>query len=147
MADEYPGVIPMLSYENCVAALEWLSRTFGFRERNRMAAPDGRIGHAEMETGEGVIMLASGPAGYESPATRREKYAGIREWLKTPWIVDGVLVYVDDVDGHYERAQKAGARILTPPEDAPYGRLYRTEDLEGHRWMFMQRADGNSEVS
>jgi uncharacterized glyoxalase superfamily protein PhnB len=36
MADEYPGVIPLLSYENCVAALEWLARTFGFRERTRI---------------------------------------------------------------------------------------------------------------
>ena len=69
MADEYPGVIPMLSYENCVAALDWLARAFGFRERARISEPDGRIGHAEMETDQGVIMLGSGPAGFESPAT------------------------------------------------------------------------------
>ena len=140
MADEYPGVIPMLSYENCPAALEWLARAFGFRERARLpAGSDGRIGHAEMETGHGIIMLASGPAGYQSPATRCQKYERIREWLAVPWVVDGVLVYVDRVDAHHERAQSAGAKILSPPEDAPYGRLYRAEDLEGHRWMFMQR--------
>lgn len=69
MADEYPGVIPMLSYEDCITALDWLARAFGFRERTRMPQPDGRIGHAEMETDQGVIMLASGPAGYESPET------------------------------------------------------------------------------
>ena len=141
MADEYPGVIPMLSYENCVAALDWLARVFGFRERVRIPAPDGRIGHAEMETDQGVIMLASGPAGYESPATRCLRYERIREWLTVPWAVDGVLVYVDHVDSHFERTQRAGARILSPPEDAPYGRLYRAEDLEGHRWMFMQRPE------
>jgi PhnB protein len=67
MADEYPGVIPMFSYENCVAALDWLMRAFGFRERTRMSEPDGRIGHAEMETDQGVIMHASGPTGYENP--------------------------------------------------------------------------------
>lgn len=129
----------MLSYEDCAAALDWLTRAFGFRERMRLAQPDGRIGHAEMETEHGVIMLASGPAGYESPATRCKNYERIRESLTVPWVVDGVLVYVDRVDAHHERAQKAGARILSPPEDAPYGRLYRAEDLEGHRWMFMQR--------
>ena len=67
MANEYQGVIPMLSYENCVAALDWLTRTFGFRERERIPQHDGTIGHAEMETDQGVIMLASGPAGYETP--------------------------------------------------------------------------------
>lgn len=128
----------MLSYEDCAAALDWLAAAFGFRERTRMADAGGRIGHAEMETDQGVIMLASGPAGYESPATRSKRYERTREWLKVPWAVDGVLVYVNRVDAHYERARGAGARILTPPEDAPYGRLYRAEDLEGHRWMFMQ---------
>jgi uncharacterized glyoxalase superfamily protein PhnB len=94
-----------------------------------------------METDHGVVMLASGPAGYQSPTTRCQKYERIREWLTVPWVVDGVLVYVDRVDAHHERAQSAGAKILSPPEDAPYGRLYRAEDLEGHRWMFMQRPE------
>jgi len=40
------------------------------------------------------------------------------------------------------RAKQAGARILTPPEDKPYGRSYRVEDLEGHRWMFQTPAKG-----
>jgi uncharacterized glyoxalase superfamily protein PhnB len=139
MVDDYPGVIPMLSYEDCRAALEWLGRTFGFRERARLAESDGRIGHAEMNTDQGVIMLASGPVGYESPATRRDRYAQTRQWLSVPWAVDGVLVYVDNIEAHNERAQKGGATILSPIEDAPYGRLYRAEDLEGHRWMFVQR--------
>ena len=141
MADEYPGVIPMLSYEDCPAALEWLAQAFGFRERVRMPESDGRIGHAEMETDHGLVMLASGPAGYQSPATRCKEYERVRDWLMVPWVVDGVLVYVDRVDAHHERAQSAGAKILSPPENAPYGRLYRAEDLEGHRWMFMQRTE------
>ena len=103
----------MFSYENCAAALDWLARAFGFRERTRMPEPDGRIGHAEMETDHGVIMLASGPAGYENPATRCKRYESIREWLTVPWVVDGVLVYVDHVDAHYERAQRAGENSLS----------------------------------
>ena len=141
MADELSGVIPMLSYEDCPAALEWLAQAFGFRERVRLPESDGRIGHAEMETDHGVVMLASGPAGYQSPATRCKEYERVRDWLMVPWVVDGVLVYVDRVDAHHERAQSAGAKILSPPENAPYGRLYRAEDIEGHRWMFMQRSE------
>lgn len=70
--------------------------------------------------------------------TRRWKPIKASLWSGAdPPVVDGVLVYVDRVDAHYERAQRAGARILSPPEDAPYVRLYRAEDPEGHRWMFM----------
>ena len=58
---------------------------------------------------------------------------------EVPYVIDGVLVYVDDVNAHHARASEQGATILSEPEDGPFGRLYRVEDLEGHRWMFMQR--------
>jgi len=53
-------------------------------------------------------------------------------------VIDGVLIYVNDIDDHYEHAKSAGATILREPKDEPYGRLYNAADLEGHRWMFMQ---------
>lgn len=56
-----------------------------------------------------------------------------------PWVIDGVLVHVSDVDAHYERAKAAGASMLTEIEEGGAGRLYRVADLEGHRWMFAQR--------
>jgi uncharacterized glyoxalase superfamily protein PhnB len=55
-------------------------------------------------------------------------------------VVDGVLVVVDDLDAHWERARAAGARVLTDPDETPHGRQYRAEDPEGHRWLFEQRA-------
>jgi uncharacterized glyoxalase superfamily protein PhnB len=48
------------------------------------------------------------------------------------------MVRVEDVDAHHAHAARAGARVLSEPEDQPYGRGYRVEDLEGHRWMFQQ---------
>jgi PhnB protein len=54
-------------------------------------------------------------------------------------VVDGVLVYVDDIKSQFERAKAAGAALLSQIEEGPEGSpLYRVEDLEGHRWMFMQ---------
>jgi uncharacterized glyoxalase superfamily protein PhnB len=138
-APTYPGVIPMIAYEDGAGALDWLATTFGFRERTRMAGKDGRISHAEMETGEGLIMLASPTPDYESPRRHRESCEPARRWSAVPWVIDGVLVYVDDVVAHYERARRAGARILSEPEADDYGHRYRAEDLEGHRWMFLQR--------
>lgn len=138
MAAAEPGVIPMLSYENGIAALEWLARAFGFHERTRILGGDGRLTHGEMETGGGPIMLASPTPEYEGPKRHREKCEQARKWSAVPWIIDGVLVYVNDLDTHFLRAKTAGATILSEIEEGPPGRRYRAEDLEGHRWFFFE---------
>jgi len=120
MAAKDQQVIPMIAYEDGAAALDWLAAAFGFHERTRMTGKDGRISHAEMEAGDGLIMLA-------------------RKWSSVPWVIDGVLVYIEDVVAHHERAKKAGATILSEPESDAHGLRYRAEDIEGHRWMFMER--------
>lgn len=133
------AVTPMLAYEDGVAALEWLSKAFGFREVNRMTGSDGRLAHGEMDTGDGVIMMATPSPDYEGPRRHREHCDAARKWSAVPWVVDGVLVYVDDVQEHYEHAKEEGANILSEPESGAHGTLYRVEDIEGHRWMFMER--------
>jgi PhnB protein len=140
MAKGGQAIIPMIAYENGFAALDWLARAFGFRERKRMSGPEGRLAHGEMELGDGLIMLATPGPHYEGPRRHREHCEQARKWSEVPWVIDGLLVYVDDIDQHYQRAKAAGATILSEPEDGPPGRRYRVEDLEGHRWMFMQRA-------
>lgn len=133
------AVVPMLSYQDGQAAMDWLARAFGFTEQTRWADDDGRLSHGEMLAGGGLVMLATAPTdAYESPRAHREHCAQAQLWSRTPYVLDGVLVYVDDVDAHLEQARAAGATILGPIEDS-IGRLYRAEDLEGHRWMFMQR--------
>ena len=139
MSKENPSVIPMISYEDGIAALEWLVKAFGFRERTRLTAQDGTLIHGEMEVGDGLIMLATPSPDYESPKHHRETCEQTRKWLVDPWIFDGVLVYVDDLDAHFERAKAAGATILSAIEDGQPGRRYRVEDLEGHRWFFFER--------
>jgi PhnB protein len=136
---EYPAVIPMIAYENGPAAMDWLARAFGFRERTRMTTPDGRLSHGEMEAGDGLIMLATPSPHYHGPKRHRDECEPARRWSEVPYIIDGVLVYVDDVTAHFEHARAAGATILSAPEEASEGKRYRAEDLEGHRWMFIQR--------
>lgn len=141
MAELEPAVVPMLAYENGPAAMEWLARAFGFIEIVRMVGPDGRLSHGEMGTGEdgGMIMLATPTPEYESPKHHRENCAPAARWSKVPYIIDGVLVYVENVDAHFQRARDAGATILSEIETGGPGKRYRAEDLEGHRWMFMDR--------
>ncbi len=139
MATDSPGVIPMIAYEDGIAALDWLAEAFGFRERTRLLDANGRVSHGEMDTGHGVIMLASPSPDYEGPRRHRASCDAARRWSAVPWVVDGVLVLVDDLDEHYRRARAHGAAILSEPEDGFPGRRYRAEDVEGHRWMFLQR--------
>ncbi|HEY7927071.1 MAG TPA: VOC family protein [Candidatus Dormibacteraeota bacterium] len=139
MADSHPGVVPMLAYEDGPAALDWLAKAFGFRERTRMTDASGRLTHGEMDAGDGLIMLATPSPRYEGPAHHRQGCAAAAAWSEVPYIIDGVLVYVADVAAHSRRAQEAGARLLTQPQTDEHGTRYRAEDLEGHRWMFIER--------
>jgi uncharacterized glyoxalase superfamily protein PhnB len=134
-------VIPMLSYEDAGAAADWIAEAFGFRETGRWADDDGKVTHVNMQLGDGVVMLGHPSADYRSPRRHGQECEQARKWSETPYVVDGVHVYVDDLDAHYERARAAGAKILTPLEDNPGvgQRQYRAEDIEGHRWMFGQR--------
>jgi PhnB protein len=107
----------MTSYEDGIAALKWLGTAFGFRETARLTTPDGRLSHGEMEAGDGLIMLACPTPCYRSPKHHRELCEQARKWSDVPWIIDGVLVYVDDLDGHFTRAKAAGATILSAIEE------------------------------
>jgi uncharacterized glyoxalase superfamily protein PhnB len=133
-------IVPMIAYEDTAAAIDWLTAAFGFTEHGRRyVMDDGTIGHAELELDGETVMLATPSPDYESPRRHRETCDAARRWLDNPWVVDGVLVVVDDLEAHHAAAITAGANVIRPPEDGPAGRLYTAEDLEGHRWMFQQR--------
>jgi len=133
------GAIPMIAYEDGPAAMDWLADAFGFTELTRWTDDTGRLAHGEMETGAGLVMLSTPTPDYEGPLRHREHCERAAAWSQVPWVVDGVLVHVPDVIAHRARADAAGARMLGDIEEDGPGRRYRVEDLEGHRWMFMER--------
>ena len=139
MGKSMQAVVPMLAYRDGPAALDWLASAFGFIEQARFVDEHGRLAHGEMLAGGGLVMLATPSPDYEGPALHRSRCPSADKWLSVPWVVDGVLVYVEDVAAHCERARHAGARILSEVEHGGPGTRYRVEDLEGHRWMFMER--------
>ncbi len=83
-------------------------------------------------------MLGFASPHYRSPRRHAAECEHAARWLDNPYVVDGVLVHVDELDAHLERARAAGADILRGPDDQPFGRLYAAADVEGHRWMFVQ---------
>jgi uncharacterized glyoxalase superfamily protein PhnB len=136
-------IVPMLSYEDAAAAIDWLCTAFGFVEDPTVRHTDanGVIGHAEIARDGARVMLATPNADYRSPRHHRETCEDAARWLDNPWVIDGVFVEVDDVDSHHARAAAAGATILREPNEPGVGfRIYTAEDPEGHRWMFGQRS-------
>ena len=122
--DGYPQVTPYLCVDGAAAAIEFYETVFGAKERMRMGGPDGKIGHAELELGTGVVMLADEfpEMGFLSPGS----VGGSPVTLSA---------YVEDVDRVFERALAAGATSLRPVEDQFYGdRTGSFEDPFGHRW-------------
>jgi uncharacterized glyoxalase superfamily protein PhnB len=132
--------IPMLSYEDVGRAAEWISEAFGFEEHERYADDDGTVTHVTMELEGAVVFLGSPGPGYRGAKSHAAECEIERRKLDTPYVVDGVMVRVDDIGAHFERAKAAGATILSELEDNPGAgqRQYRAEDVEGHRWMFAQ---------
>src|SRR5262245_9699456 len=117
---------PMLAYADAPAAIEFLTKAFGFEERFRMDMPDGSVGHAELGLGDQIVMLAS-----EWTA------GGVVSPLRLPALHAQIFVRVDDVDAHFARARAEGATIAAEPADQEYGeRTYRAIDPEGQRWIF-----------
>jgi uncharacterized glyoxalase superfamily protein PhnB len=117
-------IVPVLVYEDVGKALDFLSRAFGFTERLR-AEWGGSISHAQMDFGEGSIMIGKQGGPFAAPSgVTVSQYAHVR---------------VDNVDAHYEHAAAAGAVILKQPEDMPFGvRQYTCKDIGGHWWTFSE---------
>jgi PhnB protein len=120
----YPRVTPYLIVDGGAKAIDFYCSVLGASERMRMPAPDGRIGHAELQLGDSIIMLAD-----ENPEM---DIRGPAAFGGTPV---SLHVYVEDSDAVFDQAVKAGSKALRPVEDRFYGdRSGQFEDPFGHRW-------------
>src|SRR4030095_13495570 len=107
-------VIPVLIYPDPGAAADWLSKTFAFTVRLRIA--NHRI---QMKAGDGCFTIAEGTVAPNNP--------------------HAVQVRIEDAIGHCERARQNGATILTEPKDQPYGeRQSNAQGFYGHRAAFTE---------
>jgi uncharacterized glyoxalase superfamily protein PhnB len=123
-----PDVIPALRYDDAAAAIDWLERAFGFERVAVHEGEGGRIDHAELRAGSGMVMLGSARESPEWPSGTPRELGGV---------TGGVYVVVDDPDAHFERATAAGAEIIDGVVDTDYGsRGYAARDPEGYLWSF-----------
>jgi uncharacterized glyoxalase superfamily protein PhnB len=118
-------VTPYLLYEDGAAAIEFLTKAFGFREEMRTTGNAGGM-HAELAVAPdgGWIYLGQPLDGHNPSVVGKTSL---------------MYVVVDDVDSHYTRAKSAGAQVIEEPSDQANGhRRYGCTDPQGHEWYFAQ---------
>jgi uncharacterized glyoxalase superfamily protein PhnB len=114
-------IIPALRYDDAKAAIDFLDRAFGLHRKAVHENEDGTIGHAELTSGRGMVMIGSTGAGDKQFDTGRAS----------------IYVIVEDPDAVCERAKAEGAEITRELQDTDYGsREFSALDLEGNVWSF-----------
>jgi PhnB protein len=113
-----------LTVNNGARAIDFYKRAFGAQEKNRMASPDGKVMHAELQIGDSIFMLAEEMPGNNcrSPQTLNGTTVGI-------------FIYVNDVDSVFKQAVQAGAKAEVEVQDMFWGDRYgKVTDPFGHSW-------------
>jgi uncharacterized glyoxalase superfamily protein PhnB len=114
-------VIPVLIYPDVREAVDWLNAAFGFAERVRI----GEDHRSQLSVGDGAVIVGD--------------VRGERRPPRPGEVTHSVMVRVEDVNAHCERARAHGARIVMEPTDFPFGeRQYTAGDPAGHQWTFSQ---------
>jgi uncharacterized glyoxalase superfamily protein PhnB len=130
-ASQHSSLISCLGYKDADAAVDWLCRAFGFKEHAVYRNEAGRVVHAELTFGNGMIMLGPDQGGeFGKLVMTLPECAGGR-------CTQTIYVIVADVDAHFTQASAAGAEMVIAPRGESYGgRSYSARDPEGHAWSF-----------
>jgi uncharacterized glyoxalase superfamily protein PhnB len=119
-------IIPAIRYRDAETALEWLEQAFGAEPKD-VYRSDGKIMHAEIRIGEGLLMFGQHDDGGWMEGHAPDPLASTMS----------LYVVVPDPDAHYDRAKGAGAKVVRELADMSYGsREYSVRDLEGNLWSF-----------
>ena len=114
-----PTFYPTLRYRDAHAAIDFLCTAFGFEQRV-VYEHEGVVQHAELNFGDGIVMIGS------------ERDDGFH-----PGGTVSIYIATDDIDARAARAREAGAEIVREPFDTDYGsRDFAAKDPDGNVWSF-----------
>jgi PhnB protein len=120
----YHTLTPFLTVRDAIRAIEFYKQAFGAEERGIAKGPDGKVMHAELKIGDSIIMLSDEFPDFGAVSPLSSGGAGM-----------GLHIYVDNVDGAFDRAVKAGAQVEMPVSDQFWGDRYgKLKDPFGHKW-------------
>jgi PhnB protein len=127
----YTSITPYLTVDDGKGAIEFYKRAFGATERGIMEGPDGKVAHAELQIGSGVIMLSDK---FPQSACQTPKELG--------GTTVAIFLFVEDVDSVVQDAADAGATITMQPENQFWGdRLGQVTDPFGNVWQISTRVE------
>lgn len=129
--EDYSTVTPYLTVKDAASAIAFYTNVFGAKELMRLAEPDGRIGHAEIQIGNSQIMISDEYPEIDvlGPQSRGGSTVGLH-------------LYVEDVDEVFDKAVAAGAMVIRPVSDEFYGdRSGKLADPFGHVWFVSTRQE------
>jgi len=119
-----------LAVSDAAAAIDFYVAALAATEVARYTSPDGKVVHAEITIGGAAVVVKDENPGDPAPTT----LGG------TPVLI--ALDVDDNVDALGERMVRAGATVVYPISDQPYGRRGgRLTDPFGHQWMISQRIE------
>ena len=122
--DGYHSMTPYLIVDGAAKAIDFYTKIFGATEKMRMPGPGGKVGHAELNLGDTMIMLADEHPEMDARGPRAFGGSAV-----------SLMVYVPDVDATVEKATAAGAKVVRKVENQFYGdRMGTIDDPFGHRW-------------
>jgi PhnB protein len=114
-----------LAVDDAAGAIDYYKQAFGAKERSRLPGPDGKIGHAELQIGDSIVML--------SDPFPQSSYTAPKQLGGT---TTGLLLYTEDVDATVQKATDAGGTISMPVQDMFWGdRFGQVTDPFGHVWQ------------
>jgi PhnB protein len=131
----YHTLTPYLAVQDAARAIDFYKEAFGAEETIRMPGPDGSVAHAELQIGDSKLMLSDPfPQSSVRPASERGGPTA------------SIFMYVEDVDGVFERAKGAGATVETELENMFWGDRFGTlSDPFGNIWSLSQHVEDLSE--
>lgn len=117
----YHSISPSLTCKDAARAIDFYKKAFGAQELMRMAAPDGKISHAELKIGDSIIFI-NDEMGPQAGAP-----AGVQKM--------SLFLYVEDADATFNRAVAGGSKVDMPLENQFWGdRFGSVTDPFGHKW-------------
>jgi PhnB protein len=115
--DGYHTLVAVYCVKGADEFLTFLKEGLGGEALSVRRAPDESVMHADVKIGDTVVWVT--------------------ESVKEPATSSAAAYFVRDCDATFDAAVRAGAKVLFPPKDMPWGhRLGRVEDRWGNGWTF-----------
>jgi PhnB protein len=119
----YHSITPQLTCRDAARAIDFYKNVLGAKELTRMAGPDGRVMHAELQIGDSRLMVNDEFPGMAAAPEPKAVHSS------------SLFVYTEDVDSTFNRAVKAEARVDMPVDNMFWGDRYgKFTDPFGHQW-------------